>query len=136
MNPDHRLRLAELLSALSVVTDLGIGRPAQAAMHACLLATRLADAMDLPAAARSDVYYATLLRYIGCTAYAHEEAVQAGGDELDARAESTRADFADPRELLSFIALRLGRNEPVPQRVLAVALGLPRTILKNSELVA
>jgi hypothetical protein len=85
------LRLADLLAALSVVTDLGIGRPPETAMHACLLATRLATTMGLGSAEVSDVYYATLLRYIGCTAYAHEEAVFAGGDELAARATTPSA---------------------------------------------
>src|SRR5260221_14401221 len=68
------LRLADLLAALSVTTDLGHGQPPDDAMRACLLATRLAQAMNLPASSISDIYYATLLRYVGCTAYAHEEA--------------------------------------------------------------
>ncbi len=91
----EQTRLAELLTALSVVTDLGIGRTPETAMRACLLATRLAAELGLDNAAASDVYYATLLRYIGCTAYAHEEAAMAGGDELTARAETTRMDFPD-----------------------------------------
>jgi hypothetical protein len=36
----------------------------------------------------ADVYYTTLLRYVGCTAYAHEEAALFGGDEIDACAPS------------------------------------------------
>jgi len=42
-----RLRLAELLAALSVVTDLGHGQPVEAAMRTCLLATSLAQQMQL-----------------------------------------------------------------------------------------
>jgi len=119
-------RLAELLTALSVVTDLGIGRPPETAMRACLLATRLATEMGLGGAVASDVYYATLLRYIGCTAYAHEEAAVAGGDELTARAETTRTDFPDPPEVPGLehlipshcevgmsLAHRLGMTAPV-----------------------
>ena len=80
------LRLAELLTALSVVTDLGIGRPPETAMRACILASRLASEMGLSSAEASHAYYATLLRYIGCTAYAHEEAAMAAGNELAATA--------------------------------------------------
>jgi HD-GYP domain-containing protein (c-di-GMP phosphodiesterase class II) len=55
------LRLAELLTALSVVTDLGIGRPPETAMRACILASRLAAEMGVSSAEASHAYYATLL---------------------------------------------------------------------------
>jgi hypothetical protein len=67
------LRLAELLAALSLVTDLARGRPAEEALRACLLATRLAGAMDLNREQASDVSYMTLLRFVGCTAPSHGE---------------------------------------------------------------
>jgi hypothetical protein len=99
---DSRLHLADLLAALSVVTDLGHGRPPEDAMRACLLATRLADHLGVAAKDYSAVYYTSLLRYIGCTAYAHEEAVLFGGDEIAARAAVSTLDLANPREALSF----------------------------------
>jgi hypothetical protein len=80
-----RPRLADLLAALSVVTDLGHGQPPDDAMRACLLATRLATDIGLHVADRVTVYYTSLLRYVGCTAYAHEEAALFGGDEIAAR---------------------------------------------------
>jgi HD-GYP domain-containing protein (c-di-GMP phosphodiesterase class II) len=131
-----RLRLADLLAALSIATDLGIGRPPQSAMQACVLAARLAEGMGLPAPDIADIYYATLLRYIGCTAFAHEEAWAAGGDEIDARAETTRMDMLNPRELLAFQLFHVGRHRPPLQRLAAVALGLPRTLTSGKELVA
>jgi hypothetical protein len=42
-----QLRLAELLAALSLVTDLGMGQPAEEAMRSCLLATDLARKTNL-----------------------------------------------------------------------------------------
>jgi response regulator RpfG family c-di-GMP phosphodiesterase len=131
-----RVRLADLLAALSVATDLGIGRAPQSAMQACLLATRLAEGMGLDAAQVSDVYYATLLRYIGCTAFAHEEAVLAGGDEIDARVESTRMDAGNPRELLSFHLLHVARHSAPVRRVPVAALALPRGMLTLKDMVA
>src|SRR5437879_2046550 len=94
-----RLRLAELLAALSIVTDLGSWRLPETAMQACLLATRLAQRMDTSANDVSDVYYTTLLRSVGCTAYAHEEAVLLDDAELVAAGS---VDWADPREPLGF----------------------------------
>ena len=45
--PGERLRLSDLLAALSVVTDLGHGQPPDDAMRACLLSTRLAEVILL-----------------------------------------------------------------------------------------
>jgi hypothetical protein len=69
-----RLRCAELLTGLSLVTDLGMGNPPETAMRGCLIATRLAQWLGLDSSTTSDVYYTTLLRYVGCTAPAHEQA--------------------------------------------------------------
>jgi HD-GYP domain-containing protein (c-di-GMP phosphodiesterase class II) len=131
-----RIRLADLLAALSVVTDLGVGRPPQSAMHACLLATGLAEHMGLEPPQISDVYYATLLRYIGCTAFAHEEAVIAGGDEIDARVESTRMDTGNPREVLSFHLLHVARHSGPVRRTAVAALALPRGKRALKDMVA
>lgn len=136
MDRSSCLRLADLLAALSVVTDLGIGRSPEAAMRSCLLATRLAERMELDAEACADVYYATLLRYIGCTAYAHEEARLWGGETWEARNVATRIDLANPRQALSFSLLVAGRDNPPLRRAHLAATALPRTLLTLTALVA
>jgi HD-GYP domain-containing protein (c-di-GMP phosphodiesterase class II) len=73
--------LAQLLAGLSVATDLGMGQPPGHGARTCLLATELGRRMGLAQGALSDVYNVTLLRFIGCTADAHEVAVF-GGDEI------------------------------------------------------
>jgi response regulator RpfG family c-di-GMP phosphodiesterase len=67
----RRLRLADVLAALSVVTDLGHGQPPETAMRVCVVATRLAGRLGLSGSDRSHSYFASLLRHVGCTAYAH-----------------------------------------------------------------
>ena len=131
-----RTRLAGLLAALSVVTDLGHGQPPDDAMRACLLATRLAQATGLAAVDVADVYYATLLRYIGCTAYAHEEAALFGGNEIDARAAVAGVDLADPREALRFSLFKVARTAPPRRRVRVVVSALPRARRMVKELAA
>jgi hypothetical protein len=49
------------------VTDLARGRPAEEALRACLLATRMASEVGLGRDETSHVYYMTLLRFVGCT---------------------------------------------------------------------
>jgi HD-GYP domain-containing protein (c-di-GMP phosphodiesterase class II) len=131
-----RLRLADLLAALSVVTDLGHGQPPDDAMRACLLATRLADRLGLGAEDHAAVYYTTLLRYVGCTAYAHEEAALFGGDEIAARAASVSRDLGDPRDIAAFFLFDVARNRPPLRRARVVATALPSAARVTNELAA
>ena len=73
------LRLAELVTALSLATDLGMGQPMEHALRTCLLSQRLGEALGLGPARLHDVYYVALLRFLGCTADAHETAAAVGG---------------------------------------------------------
>lgn len=98
-SPAADRRLAEFLAPLSLVTDLGMGAPDEDAMRACLVATALARTMGLPETAVSDVYYATMLKHLGCTATAVNEAIRFGGDELASRRAVGTVDFGRPREI-------------------------------------
>ena len=90
------LRLAELLAALSVATDLGMGQAPEKAVRGCLVATSLARAMDLPDAEVQDVFYTTLLQHVGCTAPAHETG-RLFGDDLTIALQAERTDGASFR---------------------------------------
>lgn len=52
-----RVRLADLLAAVSVATDLGMGQEPEKAIRACLVATTLARRIGIPEPELSDVYY-------------------------------------------------------------------------------
>lgn len=93
------MRLVDLLAALSVATDLGMGQPPGTALRCCLLATGLARSMDLPEDDVRAVFLGTLLRHIGCTATAAVEVRVYGGSELVSRRAAQPADFGNPREM-------------------------------------
>ena len=100
---DHDLRLVDLLAALSVATDLGMGQEPEKAVRGCLVATGLARAMDLPDRDVADIFYTTLLQHVGCTAPAHEIAHSLGdGPAILPLAE--RTDPASRRENLALLA--------------------------------
>jgi HD-GYP domain-containing protein (c-di-GMP phosphodiesterase class II) len=65
--------------------------PGEAA-RATLVAMALAETVGVDAPA--DVYYTTLLQHVGCTAYAHEAAALAGGDEIALKRIALDADTA------------------------------------------
>ena len=118
---DPRLRLMDLLAGLSLATDLGMGQPPETALRCCVLATRLARALDLPEDDVRDAFLGSLLRHLGCTATAAIEARQYGGDELVSRSAAQPADFGDPREMLA-LTLATGRGAGV-RRPFLVARG-------------
>lgn len=62
--------LAEILGAFSYALDLTEGQPAGHSLRACWIASRMAVALRLSAADRRTVYYATLLKDLGCSSNA------------------------------------------------------------------
>jgi HD-GYP domain-containing protein (c-di-GMP phosphodiesterase class II) len=104
--PDSRL--AELAAALSLACDLGNDFPLEKGLRNTVLAMRLGRALGLSDEARSNLYYVSLLRFIGCSAYSHEVA-QTFSDDNAMRGAMAQVDFAFPAEALRQ-ASSLGRG--------------------------
>ena len=125
--------LAEFTAVLSLAADQAAGLSVGHGLRTCLLATRLARRAGLPIADVRHVYYTALLRSVGCTSDAHE---QAGlfGDEIAARAQLNLAPHLSARELLGVLARHSGAGEPPVRRAaalgrtLAASRGLPRRV--------
>src|SRR6516165_5586199 len=75
-----RVRLAELVAALSLGIDLGFGQPMEHVLRQCLIALRLAERVGLDDGERMVVYYTALLVNVGCHSDAHEQAKWFGDD--------------------------------------------------------
>jgi hypothetical protein len=76
------VRLAELLAALSLATDLGMGQPLEHVLRQCLISLRLGQQMGLDETDRAAVYYASLLAWVGCHVDAYEQAKWFGDDTV------------------------------------------------------
>ncbi len=75
-----RVRLAELVAALSLGVDLGFGQPMEHVLRQCVIALRTAGHLHLDERERSVVYYTALLVNVGCHTDAHEQAKWFGDD--------------------------------------------------------
>jgi HD-GYP domain-containing protein (c-di-GMP phosphodiesterase class II) len=75
-----RVRLAELVAALSLGIDLGFGQPMEHVLRQCMIALRLAECVGVGEEERSVVYYTALLVNVGCHSDAHEQAKWFGDD--------------------------------------------------------
>ena len=129
-------RVAELPIALSLATDLGTGQPMEHGLRTCWLSLAAATELGLDAATRSNVYYAALLRFIGCTSDASETADLAGGDDLALNALMAPMLMAQPGESMRYAVRHLAEDLPWPRRIgrvvrLAADPGLERRSLSG-----
>jgi HD-GYP domain-containing protein (c-di-GMP phosphodiesterase class II) len=123
------VRRAELLAALSLAADLGMGRPPESAQRAAIVTVALARAVGLGGRELKDAYYVAFLRYVGCTADASRAAEVLGGDEIAARGWLARADWGRPIEVVRTLARHIGAGQSALQRARLAArlyLGMPR----------
>jgi HD-GYP domain-containing protein (c-di-GMP phosphodiesterase class II)/DNA-binding CsgD family transcriptional regulator len=117
------LRLAEFLAALSLATDLGMGQPLEQALRTCLIALALGQRLGLAPDDLADVYYVALLRFLGCSADAHEFAAMVGGDDIAVRAAIAPVLGGAPSEFASAVMPKIGAGQnPLVRAGLVVAM--------------
>ena len=77
---DATIKLSEVLGAISVAADLGVGAPAETGIGAALFAGRLGKRLGLPEDQCAELFYASLLRFIGCSVGSYEAQGPSLGD--------------------------------------------------------
>ncbi len=113
-DPGKGLRRAELLAAISLAIDLGLGQPMEHMLRSSLIATRIAERMGLDAQQRATVYYANLVGWIGCHADSHELSALFG-DDIAFRADTYGVDMAG-LPFLRLMVNHVGRGMPAWER--------------------
>lgn len=101
------IRLAEVIAALSLATDLAMGQPMAFALRSCAVGVRLGEALGYDDAQLSEIYYQALLRYIGCNADTHVFAALFG-DELALRRDFATIDAGKLPDVLRVLARHIG----------------------------
>jgi HD-GYP domain-containing protein (c-di-GMP phosphodiesterase class II) len=101
--------LAEMVATLSLVADLGMGRPMERVLRQTVIAMRLGTAAGLEPATRMSAYYTSLLTWVSCAVDTSEVAALFG-DETDFYADTREADL-DRAALAVFVARHLGRGK-------------------------
>jgi hypothetical protein len=109
-----RVRLAELVAALSLGVDLGFGQPMEHVVRQCWIALRLAEQIGLDEQERSVVYYTALLTNVGCHTDAHEQA-KWFGDDIELKSDKYTHGLHGVRSTVAGLR-RLGAGHPVLQR--------------------
>ncbi|WP_040801663.1 HD domain-containing phosphohydrolase [Nocardia higoensis] len=113
------LSRAELLAAISLAIDLGLGQPMEHMLRSSLIAMRIADRMGLDPQQQTIMYYVDLVGWIGCHADSRELSVLFG-DDIAFRADTYTVDRAG-LPFLRLMTSHVGRGLPVWERGIRAA---------------
>jgi len=112
---DSGLRLADLVAAFSLATDLGLGQPMEHVLRSWLIAGRMADHLDLGEESRSSLFYVMTLAWVGCVADTPEVASWFG-DDIAFRRDSYSVDLAG-LPMMAFSLRHVGVGSPPLSRI-------------------
>jgi HD-GYP domain-containing protein (c-di-GMP phosphodiesterase class II) len=120
-----RVRTAEVVAALSLATDLGMGFPLEHSLRSTLVALRLADRLGVDDATLGQTYYGSPLVHIGCTADA--EVAAALFEEGAALTHFVPVAFGSMVDVMAGVARGLGGSGgPAALRAVRGVARLPR----------
>ncbi len=109
------MRLADLVAAFSLATDLGLGQPMEHVLRAWRIAAELGAHVGIEADDRGSLYYVVTLAWVGCVADTPEVAAFFG-DDIAFRADSYGVDLAG-LPMYWFMLRHLGAGAPALQRL-------------------
>ncbi|MFP5319910.1 MAG: HD domain-containing phosphohydrolase [Acidimicrobiia bacterium] len=125
------VRLTELMAALSLVSDLGMGQPMEHNLRQCLIASRLGDRIGLGDADREGVYYAGIMSWIGCHVDAYEQ-TKWFGDETALKGDFRKVDLSTAAAQTTFTVGHLGAGQPLLHRA-RLGIGFIGGGMKDAE---
>jgi HD-GYP domain-containing protein (c-di-GMP phosphodiesterase class II) len=111
---DNSISLSEIISALSYALDLTEGAVHGHALRSCLLGMRIAAEAKLPADQTSSLYFALLLKDVGCSSNASRMCEIVGGDDRAVKAAVKLEDWTKPHKA-SVATVKLLWNNVLPE---------------------
>jgi len=116
----ERIELSGVIGALSYALDMVGGERPGHAVRTCLVGMRLAEELELSASERSDLFYALLLKDVGCSANAHDTASLLVADDLASKPASRRIDWSKRRVSYLWALRRVAVGAGLPRRTAAL----------------
>jgi HD-GYP domain-containing protein (c-di-GMP phosphodiesterase class II) len=112
----EEIALSGVIAALSYALDITEGQPAGHAARTCAIGMRIAEEIGLSERARSDLFYALLLKDAGCSANAGRMAALFGADDRDAKRTARRVDWSRPLRSLAWSPWTVAPGAPLRER--------------------
>lgn len=86
------VRLADLITAMSLATDLGLGQPPEHMLRAASISMRMGQRLGLGTAELCTLYDVSVLTYVGCSVFG-DTGARMFGDDIDFRARAAEVDL-------------------------------------------
>src|ERR1700750_2579939 len=102
--PHYLVRRSEVLAGLSYALDLTEGQRPGHAVRSCLIGIRIADALSLSREQRTSLFYALLMKDLGCSSNAARFAALFGAHDQDVKADIAQIDWTRALESFLFVA--------------------------------
>ena len=111
------LRLGDLLGALSYALDLTEGQDAGHTLRSCLIGMTLGERLGLDDERRSELYYALLLKDVGCSTNSSRTAALLAADDARAKQAHKLSDWTKRGDRFRWAARIVGREDPATERL-------------------
>jgi len=113
-----QIRFSEVVSALSYALDITEGQPEGHAVRTCLIGMRIADELGLPAADLSALYYALLLKDLGCSSNAARMCYLFGADDRKVKRNLKTVNWTKLSDTVQFMNRNVMPDGTAMQRAL------------------
>jgi HD-GYP domain-containing protein (c-di-GMP phosphodiesterase class II) len=113
--------VSEVLAALSFALDLTEGQPMGHTLRTCLIGMEIAERLDLPLADRRDLYYALMLKDVGCSSNSARVFELFGGDDRLAKQALKRVDWANYMKAAQYAMSQAAPDDPWFKRARRIA---------------
>ena len=120
------LRLSEIVSAMTYALDITEGQPEGHALRTCVIGMYIGHVLGLDAQASSDLYYALLLKDLGCSSNAAKIHYLFGADDHRVKRAFKTVNLDKLQEGTRFVLGNAGSAAPLQRRlkhVIDVSLG-------------
>ena len=123
--PKVEIRLSEVLSALTFALDLTEGQPQGHAIRCCMIGISFADHLQLNSEERSALFYALLLKDLGCSSNSAKVTNLFNGDDHRLKYRLKTVNWSNYVRAAQYVFLNAARGRSIWRRALQViSLGL------------
>ena len=103
-NVDSQLRLSEVISAMSYALDITEGQPEGHAIRSCLIGMRIAEELRIRASDKAALFYALLLKDLGCSSNAAKMCFLFQADDRQVKRDVKLVDWTGMLPGLKFLS--------------------------------
>ena len=123
---DDGVRLSDVLAGLSYALDLTEGQRPGHSVRSCLIGMRIAEVINLPREERSALFYALLMKDLGCSSNAARFAALFGSNDHDLKTNLKHIDWSHALQSFRYVIRNSAPGAPLLQRVWRVLAVLSR----------